>query len=188
MFDHFDFLAPFYDRAMPFSRLELMLKMVALPSDGLLLDAGGGTGRVASALRPYVRSALVADFSRGMLAQASRKGLPAIQAPAERLPFASGTFERIIMVDALHHVHNQAGTVAELWRVLKPDGRLVIEEPDVRKLIIKIVAIGEKLALMRSHFLSPPKIASLFPPQAKINIETEGYNAWVIVEKEISKK
>jgi ubiquinone/menaquinone biosynthesis C-methylase UbiE len=183
MFDHFNFLAPFYDRAIPFSSLELMLKMVALPVDGLLLDAGGGTGRVASALRPYVRAALVADFSPGMLSQAKGKGLPAIQAPAECLPFAAGTFERIIMIDALHHVINQAETIAELWRVLKPGGRLVIEEPDVRTLTVKVVAIGEKLALMRSHFLSPPKIAALFPSQAKITIETESYNAWVIVEK-----
>jgi ubiquinone/menaquinone biosynthesis C-methylase UbiE len=183
MFDHFDFLAPIYDRAIPFSRLELMLKMVDLPMDGLLLDAGGGTGRVASALRPHVRQAMVADFSPGMLVQASRKGLPALQTPAEHLPFAAGTFERIIMVDALHHVHNQAETIAELWRVLKPGGRLVIEEPDVRTLTVKLVALGEKLALMRSHFISPPKIVALFPPQAKIRIETESYNAWVIVEK-----
>jgi demethylmenaquinone methyltransferase/2-methoxy-6-polyprenyl-1,4-benzoquinol methylase len=183
MFDHFDFLAPIYDRAIPFSRLELMLKMVALPADGLLLDAGGGTGRVAAALRPYVRAALVADFSSGMLAQARKKGLSAIQSPAEHLPFADGTFERVIMVDALHHVINQKETISELWRVLRPGGRLVIEEPDVRTLTVKLVAIGEKLALMRSHFLSPPKIAALFPSEAKVRIETESYNAWVIVEK-----
>lgn len=183
MFDHFNFLAPFYDRAMPFSRLDLMLKMVALPVDGLLLDAGGGTGRVATALRPYVRAALVADFSAGMLAQAHKKDLPAIQTPAERLPFAADTFERMIMVDALHHVINQKETISELWRVLKPGGRLVIEEPDVRTLTVKLVAVGEKLALMRSHFLSPPRIAALFPPEARVKIETESYNAWVIVEK-----
>lgn len=183
MFDHFDFLAPFYDRAIPFSRLDLMLKMVALPVGGLLLDAGGGTGRVATALRPYVRAALVADFSAGMLAQAHKKDLPAIQTPAERLPFAADTFERMIMVDALHHVINQKETISELWRVLKPGGRLVIEEPDVRTLTVKLVAVGEKLALMRSHFLSPPKIAALFPPEARVKIETESYNAWVIVEK-----
>jgi ubiquinone/menaquinone biosynthesis C-methylase UbiE len=184
MFDHFDFLAPFYDRAMPFSRLELTLKMVALPVDGLLLDVGGGTGRVASALRPYVRAALVADFSIGMLVQARGKSLPAIHTPAEHLPFADGTFERIIMIDALHHVHSQAETISELWRILRPGGRLVIEEPDVRTLIVKVVAVGEKLALMRSHFLSPTKIAAQFPPQAKVKIETEGYTAWVIVEKQ----
>lgn len=188
MFDHFDLLAPIYDRAIPFSRLELMLKMVDLPVDGLLLDVGGGTGRVASALRPYVRAALVADFSPGMLAQATRKGLPALQTPAERLPFVSGTIERIIMVDALHHVINQKETIAELWRVLRPGGRLVIEEPDIRTLTVKLAAVGEKLALMRSHFLSPPKIAALFPSQANIKIETESYNAWVIVEKGESEK
>lgn len=183
MFDHFDFLAPIYDRAIPFARLDLMLKMVGLPAAGWLLDAGGGTGRVASALRPYVSAALVADFSPGMLAQARLKGLPAIQTPAERLPFAAETFERIIMIDALHHVLSQKETIAELWRVLKPGGWLVIEEPDVRTLTVKIVALGEKLALMRSHFLAPPKIAALFPPEARITIETESYNAWVLVEK-----
>jgi demethylmenaquinone methyltransferase/2-methoxy-6-polyprenyl-1,4-benzoquinol methylase len=184
MFDHFDVLAPVYDRAIPFSRLELMLKMVTLPVDGLLLDAGGGTGRVAAALSPYVRKAFVADFSRGMLAQARGKGLSGVQAPAENLPFGDGTFERIIMVDALHHVHHQAQTIAELWRVLRAGGILVIEEPDVRTWQVKIVAVVEKLALMRSHFLTPQKISDLFPSEAKVSIETEGYNAWVIIQKE----
>jgi demethylmenaquinone methyltransferase/2-methoxy-6-polyprenyl-1,4-benzoquinol methylase len=164
--------------------LELMLKMVALPCDGLLLDAGGGTGRVASALRPYVRNALVADYSAGMLAQARAKGLAAAHTPAEHLPFANETFERIIMVDALHHVNNQADSIGELWRTLKRGGRLVIEEPDVRTWQVVIVAVVEKLVLMRSHFLTPPQIVALFPPEAKVTIETEGYNAWVIAEKE----
>jgi len=183
MFDHFDVLAPIYDRAIPFARLELMLKMVALPVDGLLLDVGGGTGRVSAAVRPYATTTIVADYSAGMLAQAHKKGLPGVLAPAEYLPFANGTFERIMMVDALHHVIDQASTLAELWRVLKPGGRLVIEEPDVRSWQVKILAIVEKLVLMRSHFLSPPQIAALFPIQAKVKIEIEGYNAWVIVEK-----
>ncbi len=75
-------------------------------------------------------------------------------------------------------------TAGELWRVLKPGGRLVIEEPDIRTLIVKAIAIAEKLTLMRSHFLSPPGIAKLFPfPDARAIIEREGYNAWVVVEK-----
>jgi len=184
MFDHFDILAPIYDQAIPFSRLEFMLKMVGLPVDGLLLDAGGGTGRIAAALRPYVRNAFVADFSRGMLIQAQEKGLLGIQAPAENLPFQSESFDRIIMVDALHHVHKQSLAVVEMFRLLKPNGILVIEEPDIRTWQVKIVASLEKLALMRSHFLSPPEITRLFPSRAKVSIKTEGYNAWVIATKQ----
>ena len=52
-------------------------------------------------------------------------------------------------------------TAKELWRVLKPGGRIVIEEPDIRTLPVKIMAIFEKLALMRSHFISPSEISQI---------------------------
>lgn len=180
---HFDFIAPFYDRAIPFSRLKKMLEVLALPAAGRLLDAGGGTGRGATVLRPYLSEVLVADVSGGMLAQAHAKGLPALHAETERLPFADNSFERVLMVDALHHVIHQAETLRELFRVLQPGGRLVVEEPDVRTFPVKLIALAEKLALMRSHFLTPPQIAALLPAEARIKIETQDYNAWVIVEK-----
>lgn len=183
MNSHFNFLAPFYDRAIPFQRLEQTLKVLNLPHAGTLLDAGGGTGRVAEALRPHVGSVIVADVSRGMLAQARQKGLTASSAETERLPFADGVFDRVLMVDALHHVVHQGETVRELYRVLKPGGRLVIEEPDLRTFAVKLIAVAEKLALMRSHFLSPPQIASLLPPAAQVRVEAEEHTAWVIAEK-----
>lgn len=180
---HFDWIAPFYDRAIPFARLEKMLEVLALPCGGTLLDAGGGTGRVASVLKPYLGQIFVVDVSRGMLAQAASKGLAALNAQSERLPFADNLFERILMVDALHHVIHQAETLRELYRALKPGGVLVIEEPDIRAWPVKLVALAEKLAFMRSHFLSPPQIAALLPAEAQVKIETQDYNAWVIVEK-----
>jgi len=180
---HFDFIAPFYDRAIPFSQLEKMVKVLALPCEGSLLDAGGGTGRVASVLRPYLTEVVVADVSTGMLRQAQAKGLDALNAQTERLPFADNFFERILMVDALHHVIHQAETLGELYRILRPGGWLVIEEPDVRTFPVKLIAIAEKLALMRSHFLLPSEIAALFPGEAQVKIDTQDYNAWVIVQK-----
>lgn len=182
-FDHFDFLAPHYDRVIRFQRLEKMLNLLSLPAPGRLLDAGGGTGRVAEHLRPHVDEIVVADISTGMLAQARAKSLNAACVESERLPFAESTFDRVLMVDALHHVIHQAQTVSELYRVLKPGGRLVIEEPDVRTFAVKLIAVAEKLALMRSHFLTPPQIAALLPSDAQVTIETEDYNAWVIAVK-----
>ncbi|HEX2993925.1 MAG TPA: methyltransferase domain-containing protein, partial [Anaerolineales bacterium] len=87
---HFDWFARSYDRAMPFDRLEPVLKVLDLPRAGSLLDAGGGTGRVAAALRPHIGWVLVADVSRGMLSQARQKGLAVTSSAAERLPFPDG--------------------------------------------------------------------------------------------------
>jgi demethylmenaquinone methyltransferase/2-methoxy-6-polyprenyl-1,4-benzoquinol methylase len=183
MNSHFNFLAPFYDQVIPFSRLEQMLKVLGLPHAGTLLDAGGGTGRVAAALRPHVGSVVVADVSWGMLTQAREKKLSALSTETERLPFADNSFDRVLMVDALHHVIDQTKTVRELYRVLKPGGRLVIEEPDLRTFAVKMIAVAEKLALMRSHFLSPPQIALLLPDSSKVRVEAEENTAWVIAEK-----
>jgi ubiquinone/menaquinone biosynthesis C-methylase UbiE len=181
--EHFNWLAPIYDRVLRFDRQQKMRELLALPAEGRLLDAGGGTGRVSESLRGDVSEIHVADVSPGMLAQAKAKGLSVLAAYAEHLPFADGYFQRVLMVDALHHVIDQRATLAELWRVLAPGGRLVVEEPDVRLFAVKLIALAEKLALMRSHFLSPDEIQALLPPEAKITIELEGINAWVIAEK-----
>lgn len=185
LFDHFEIIAPLYDRLLPLRKEPGIIPRAGLPTRGWILDAGGGTGRVAQALRELTDQVVVVDISPGMLHQARQKdGLALALAQAERMPFPDAIFDRVVMVDALHHVESQVDTAGELWRVLKPGGIIVIEEPDVRTLIVKFVAIAEKLALMRSHFLSPPKIAALFSFYgASVRIERESYNAWVIVEK-----
>ena len=184
-FNHFDFIAPHYDSLFRFDRLEKILSIIGLPAGGTLLDAGGGTGRVAEVLRPHIDQVIVADLSMGMLSQAHGKGLPAVCTPTERLPFPDDFFERVLMVDALHHVYNQAATARELWRVLKPGGRLVIEEPDIRRFSVKLVALAEKLALMRSRIVSARRISNLFAfDNATIKLDSLQYTVWVVVEKE----
>jgi len=183
-FDHFGLIAGIYDRAGSFQVSELLSGWLDLSPNFRLLDAGGGTGRVAAAMRNRVADAFVADLSRAMLHYAVRKGLPAVCAPAESLPFPPGSFERIIMVDALHHVIDQGQTARELLRLLAPGGRIVIIEPDIHKPIVKGIAISEKILLMRSHFLNAKKIAALFSgPESKVGVFHEGYNVILVVEK-----
>lgn len=185
LFDHFGILAPFYEFFIKPAPPEMLWQLADLPASGILLDAGGGTGRVAQFMNGKIDQIVVADLSFPMLQQAQQKdGLRAVNAHTERLPFPDACFDRVIMVDALHHVCDQHETAAALWRVLKPGGRIVIEEPDLGHFGVKLVAIAEKLALMRSHFLSPAEIVSLFDNfDARARIEKDGYISWVIIER-----
>lgn len=180
-FDHFDVIAPIYAR-VTYSALGQMRELAGLPVKGRLLDIGGGTGRVASALLQDVDEVVIADVSMGMLRQTHRSTLQPVCSHSESLPFPDGYFERVIMVDALHHVINQPASAREMLRVLKPGGRIVIEEPDINTFGVKLIALAEKLLLMRSHFLSPLRIASLFP-DGSTNIVSEDSSAWVVISK-----
>ncbi len=180
---HFDLIAPWYERLIHPQDPTRLLAALALTPESRVLDAGGGTGRVAQFLRP-VGQLVVADLSVGMLRYAQQKPqVQAVAARTEELPFPDATFDRVVMVDALHHVFHQAHTVAELWRVLAPGGRLVIEEPDFHLWAIKLLALGEKILLMRSHFLRPQAIAALLPPEAEVAITSVRGMAHIIAEK-----
>jgi demethylmenaquinone methyltransferase/2-methoxy-6-polyprenyl-1,4-benzoquinol methylase len=182
-FDHFGLIAPIFSR-VEYGSLETLLERAALPTPGRVLDAGGGTGRVADAIREYAREVVIADPSLGMLRQADRTQLELACSNSECLPFSDNSFERIIMVDALHHVIDHGQTAREMYRVLKPGGRIVIEEPDIRKFGVKLIAVAEKMLLMRSHFLAPQKIVDLFSfDSSKANIFASEGNAWVVIDK-----
>ncbi len=160
-FEHFDLLAPIYESVIHPGAKDGFWKIVDLPKTGFLLDAGGGTGRVSNQAKQTGCSKILTDISFPMLREAGSKGnLSPVDSPVERLPFVNNQFDRIIMVDAFHHVNDQKLTANELWRILKPGGSLVIEEPDIRKFVVKLIALAEKITLMRSHFLAPAEIAS----------------------------
>jgi len=185
IFDHFGIAAPIYDRVFRSRNSEKLIELTDLPVSGMLLDAGGGTGRISYALTEFASKIIVADLSLDMLYRASTKeGLECICSHTESLPFSNGSFDRVIMVDALHHVINHETTLKELWRVVKIGGRIVIEEPDIRTLPVRAIALAEKLAMMRSHFLAPLDIYKFFDTlDAQVKVEAEKYNAWVIVDK-----
>ena len=184
-FDHFDLLAPIYEKVIPPAATESMLRELDPKPECRLLDAGGGTGRVSGFLQEHVGSIVLSDISMGMLKEsASKDDLQPTCALTESMPFAADFFDCVLLVDALHHVNDQAQTARELWRIVKPGGRIVIQEPDIRRFAVKLIAVAEKLALMRSHFLAPQKIADLFPfDGADVDVHVEEFNAWVVVKK-----
>lgn len=183
---HFDFLARYYERLMPAADPSQFARLLDLPCAGTLLDLGGGTGRVSARLKPYVTRVTVCDLSLPMLRQARRHGgLTAVQALGHRLPFVDRAFERILVVDAVHHFQYPGRVLAELMRVLIPGGRLVIEEPDIKRWPVRLVALAERLALMDSHFLPPAEIAAILATLGgRPRLADDGrWRSWIIVDK-----
>lgn len=143
--DHFGILAPFYEKFIAPKFPEKLLTLAELDAPGNVLDIGGGTGRVASFLMGRVSEIFIADESIGMLREAQKKeSLLPVCGKSEGMPFGKETIDRIIMVDALHHVQNQTETAHEMWRLIKQGGKIIIEEPDIRKGAVKVVALMKK--------------------------------------------
>ncbi|RME06045.1 MAG: methyltransferase domain-containing protein [Anaerolineae bacterium] len=183
--DHFGLLAPLYERMIRPQMPETLHALANLPCDGRLLDVGGGTGRVAQFFRREAAAVVLADESLRMLAQARQKdGLHLLAGQAEGLPFGGDSFDRVICVDAFHHLADQERALAEMWRVLRPGGRMVIEEPDIRHPLVILIAVVEKLTLMRSHFRAPETIARRLAAMGGApEIRRRGFTAWVIADK-----
>lgn len=107
--------------------------MLALAGDVAghrVLDAGCGSGALSAALRERGASVTGLDASTGMLALARRRlgeGADLHEGRlGEPLPFGDGTFDDVVASLVLHYLEDWAPALAELRRVLKPGGRLLV--------------------------------------------------------------
>ena len=189
-FDHFDLIARFYDRAITRSEDDPLPGIVDGHEGNLILDVGGGTGRNAASLMAGGAQVVVCDRSLEMLRQARAKELSCVLADVRRLPFADRCFDRVVAVDAFHHfvmptaAEAQPMAAEEMLRIAKTQGRVIIEEPDIRKRGVKWIALGEKLLLMRSRFLEPEDLTKLFAAAGakRILSEADHFNLWLVFE------
>lgn len=183
--DYFKIIARYYDRAMRNYDTSKLVNYLDIQPPMRLLDVGGGTGRVANLLNNRASKTVVVDRSQEMLKYANHKvGIMPVCSLSEKMPFPSNYFERIIIVDALHHVQNQAQSAKEMWRVLAPDGRIVIEEIDIRKFKGKLIQLMETVLLMKSRFLLPEQIIEIFSGyKFNAHVDAEGLNTWIVLDK-----
>ncbi len=107
-----------------------------LPESFDLLDIGCGTGTwtamVAGSCLPAGR-VVGLDYSLPMCGVAHGKAVEIgadaptfLNGDAEHLPFADGSFDAVTCSNSFHHYPHQAAAIAEMHRVLRPGGRLMI--------------------------------------------------------------
>jgi demethylmenaquinone methyltransferase/2-methoxy-6-polyprenyl-1,4-benzoquinol methylase len=98
-----------------------------------ILDLAAGTGTSSAALARSGAHIVAADFSDGMLEVGRRRyagtrNLEFVHADAQQLPFTDGEFDAVTMSFGLRNVEDPRKALAELFRVTKPGGRIVICE------------------------------------------------------------
>lgn len=115
------------------------LQALRLREGGQAADIGCGAGddafRLAGLVGPGGK-ALGVDLSEAMVAEARRRfeataNLEFICAGADDLPFADGSLDAIRADRVLIHVPDPEKAIAEMVRVLRPGGRIVLSEPDM---------------------------------------------------------
>lgn len=133
----FDAVAPTYDLTnglLSFGQDRRWRKVVANAVDPQrgqrILDLAAGTGTSSMAFLRDGVEVIASDFSEGMLAE-GRKRHPELEfvfADATNLPFKDSEFDAVTISFGLRNVVDVPKALAEMYRVTKPGGRIVICE------------------------------------------------------------
>lgn len=104
------------------------------PRKGMrILDLAAGTGTSSAAIAAHGAEVVAADFSEGMLAEGRKRHadnplIEFVHADAMSLPFEDASFDAATISYGLRNVSDPRKALAEMRRVVKPGGRVVIAE------------------------------------------------------------
>ncbi len=99
-----------------------------------VLDVASGSGDLARAFAARGAQVWMSDINGSMLARGrdrlldAGQVLPAVQCDAERLPFPEASFDCVSVAFGLRNMTHKEAALAEMARVLRPGGRLVVLE------------------------------------------------------------
>ena len=130
----YDKLAKGYDKALaPFEKRFLSRwrseTLSFLPENARLLEIGAGTGANFE-FYPKTKHAVASEISVKMLELAARKSneIRLVQTDAQNLPFAANSFDAAFATLVFCSIPAPEKAFAELKRVVKPNGRIVLLE------------------------------------------------------------
>lgn len=149
------------------------------------LDLGCGPGGFLALMAPHcghiVGADLVAEFverTRDIIERNGITNAEAVQVTDDRLPFADAEFDKVVLVDTIHHLEDVPGTIDEVARVLKPGGHLLVFEPNKKNIPLALMCVldrNERGLLPLGTFASYRKVLG-----SRFAIEHEAYNGVLV--------
>ena len=116
-----------------------VLKLLAPNSNDTILDIGCGSGLWSSSLNYIVNDLCSLDINVSKLHTNKKRNFLVfsntnfVGATATSIPFIDNAFDKIICIDVIEHIPNDRAAISEIYRVLKPSGKLVITTLNINR-------------------------------------------------------
>jgi ubiquinone/menaquinone biosynthesis C-methylase UbiE len=195
-------LDQFTKQAVPFASapihqdgMDLIRAAARLTAADEALDVACGPGLVACALAPYASHVTGVDLTPRMIeeaaATAARLGVSNvtwITGSATPLPFPDALFPVVLTRYSFHHFADPAAALAEMFRVCRPGGRVVVADlsipaPEGRR----FDAVEQWRDPSHVHALAPEELRALFAHQPVAEIDETAFGLPIELEPQLTR-
>jgi len=161
----FDKVYNYYDKFMNkfnLYKLQEVKDAANINENEVIVDIGGGTGKLAQYICDSCKTVYVLDESDKMLSKVNqRKNLICVNGDALKTPFESNSIDTVILSDVFHHIKEQKELVIEIRRILKDNGKLVMLDFNRKHIRTRLLRAFEFIFFGRLFFRTKDEVRIL---------------------------
>jgi demethylmenaquinone methyltransferase/2-methoxy-6-polyprenyl-1,4-benzoquinol methylase len=162
-------------------KVDEITKMLELKGEEIVGDIGGGTGYLADYISSYCKKVYVIDESDKMLSKVNcNDKIKIVKGNALSLSIEDNTFDCIIISDVLHHIYEQDKLINEIYRLLKPNGKLLILDFNRKHIRTRLLYFFEFLLFGRLYYRTFSEVISMLQNKFKV-ISSNNKNFYYLI-------
>ena len=175
--------------------MELILSAARVTGDDDVLDVACGPGIVACAVAPQARHVTGVDMTPRMIeeAQATARRLAIanvtwVVGSATPLPFPEASFSIVLTRYSFHHFRDPAAALAEMVRVCRPGGRVVVADLSIPSPEgLRFDAVEQWRDPSHVHALAPDELRDLFAVHRISEFEEAAFGLDIELEPQLTR-
>lgn len=170
--EKFDRVFKHYDGFIDLFNLNKMAEirdLLDLKGHEVVLDLGGGTGRLADYISGDCQMVYVLDESRGMLSKVkSNPRIRPMHGDGLKTGFDDKSLDIVIMSDLVHHIKDQNNLIKEAHRILKDKGKIILLDFEKEHIRIRLLRAFERILFGKLYFKSGKEMKNLLSERFSI--------------------